>query len=150
MMDRHRANVGLCSNNNVMPISEKMKDNTQPLSFGEIPSFDLSQSMAPLTGLRVVAFGANRKGALGLMATDTWVEGQVFHTVLNLEKSVRFCFLSLWCSLLMRTSPWLPRFPSYSLSIHQVANIQLLRQYIICLVSQKGEVKNSSHSRSRL
>ena len=88
MMDRHRANVGLGSNNNV--ISEKMKDDTQPLSFGEIPSFDLSVSIAPLTGLRVVALGANRAGALGLMSTDTWDEGQVFHTVLVLTTHCRF------------------------------------------------------------
>ena len=47
MMDRHRANV--CSNNNCMPLTEEMKDGMQPLSFGEIPSFDFSESLAPLT-----------------------------------------------------------------------------------------------------
>ena len=52
MMDRHRVNV--CSNDNVMPITEKMKDGMQSLSLGEIPSFDFSGSIATLTCLRVV------------------------------------------------------------------------------------------------
>ena len=52
MINRDHANV--CSNNNVMPITEKMKDDMQPLSFDKIPYFDFSESIAHLTGLRVV------------------------------------------------------------------------------------------------
>ena len=37
-----------------MPITEEMKDGMQQLSFGEIPSFDFSESIAPLTWLGVV------------------------------------------------------------------------------------------------
>ena len=51
-MDWHRANV--CSNNNVMPINEKMKDGMQLLSSGVLPSFDFSELITPLTWLRVV------------------------------------------------------------------------------------------------
>ena len=47
MMDRHCANV--CFNNNVMPITEKMKDGMQPLSLGDILSFGFSELIAPLT-----------------------------------------------------------------------------------------------------
>ena len=52
MMNRDHANV--CSINNVIPITEKMKDNMQSFSFDEIPYFDFSESIAHLTGLRVV------------------------------------------------------------------------------------------------
>ena len=51
MMDQHHANV--CFNNNVMPITEKMEDGMQSMSLGEIPSFDFSESLVPLTWLRV-------------------------------------------------------------------------------------------------
>ena len=51
-MDWHRANV--CSNNNVMPITEKMKDGMQLLSSGVIPSLDFSELIAPLTWLWLV------------------------------------------------------------------------------------------------
>ena len=53
IIDWHRANI--CSNNNVMPITEKMKDGMQLLSFREIPSFDFSELIASLSWLMVVA-----------------------------------------------------------------------------------------------
>ena len=43
MMDWHRTNV--CSNNNVMLITEEIKEGMQPLSVGEIPSFVFSESI---------------------------------------------------------------------------------------------------------
>ena len=52
MMDRYCANV--YSNNNGMPSIEEINDGMHPLSFGKIPLFDFSESIALLTWLRVV------------------------------------------------------------------------------------------------